>query len=246
MLSKHIELKNYQELLDAIKDFDKHCGTTTYIAKTNLDAIGRAVKKDYDWVCEDIGTLIRDMTISCGNHFTTQHKKANADLLEKTNTISIIAKEIAKGGRIRHPMSLHYFGKKVGLHPGQSRLYFQRVYPYPIHVICTDYKGDIKEKFPYIKFDDPRDHEFSVKNLQYNMYSSFADSAARSLKKIIGDRLCYIHEVKELYPPELADPTLYENPKTFRKEKNRFYVDNQLVYQQHRNSWKVTIDIKNT
>lgn len=244
MQNEHVKLKSYDQLVELFTEFDNFCGTKTYVAKSTLEDIGIVRKKPYDGISDDIEEMISDMTKLCGSKFLTNHPKANSDLLEKSNTIAVIGKDIANGGRIIHPMCIHYFGKKVACHPGNSRLYFQRIYPYPVYTIFTDYKGDIKERFPHIKFCDPKDHEFNVKGLNYVSFDNLADKCPRGIQKVTKDRLCYIQEVIEDWPQELGDPTLYNPPKEFKIVKGRVYLDNQLIYQKFRTEWRVVIDTK--
>lgn len=228
-------LKTYKHFAKTCNRFDKRINVKTYIFKGTLRTINREFfKRDHNKIINSmLLTLFSD-----SNELISNQPGLTARDLQKFNGLYTILTDLKKGIGIKYPLSLNYFkNKKWGTHPGNSRLFFESYYTPNVTAMITDYRGTLKKNYPKLEFKSLKDGYFDVTDLTLG-FRSTEGGLPNSIRKPSGIEIIEYKELTEGPPAELADPTLYNPPRSYRLDGDKFYVCDELVLIKRNGIWR--------
>jgi hypothetical protein len=229
-------LKSYKHFAKTCNRFDKRINVKTYIFKSTLRTMNKEFfKKDYNKI---INSMLLTAFSDSNELISNQLGPVAACNLQKLNTIYTILADLKRGIGIKYPLSLNYFkNKKWGAHPGNSRLFFENYYTPNVTAMITDYRGTLKKNYPKLEFKSLKDGYFDVTDVCLNLRST-EGGAPNSIIKPSGTKVIEFKELHAGIPATLADPTLYNPPRSYRLDGDKFYVCDELVLIKSNNIWE--------
>jgi hypothetical protein len=181
-------LTNYAHFVELTAQFDAEHSTTTYIAKMNLSTINELFFQRNPWF--SIECLVNDVFCT-SNIVYSDDTEILRDYRSKLYAFYHIVKDIQNGIGLIHPINLHYFGKKVGMHPGNTRLHFMHQYHNELDVIITDYPDTIKTDHPQCVFESVDKHAFELPGLAFLTNVATLAGGPRSIYNTAGGSVPY-------------------------------------------------------
>ena len=241
-----LPLEGWVNFLTLTKQADDVSKTKTFVYKASISTVVNDLlrTKDYDYYVsyelkKQVDKLFRKSDIVKSN-------EVGADRSVKINAFDFILETFRAGYPILDPLCFHYFGNNnFALHPGYTRLLFGNVYKEDVDCIIFDYtNGKVQDDFKHINIITPDETFIDVKEKRYLFGHTGIDNSPRQIHKLSGNKDGVMYREllgKNPIPDELADPRLYNPPRTYKKEKEVVTVDGRKVLERNKGSWELTL-----
>ena len=234
---KRFDLETYEDFIYVSNILDEYIGCKTYVIETTLEQINKEFfKRNYKIDIEDIITeLFKNSNQIISNQPGLTHRD-----LEKINSFDVLYHSIKQNG-IKYPLSINYFQTGLwGAHPGNTRLLFEGFYTKKVLAVVSDYKGTVQQDYPNIKFMKTNETSFDVSGL-YVLINNTKFGGPNTIRRPAKNSAINYKELTDGPEKTLADPTLYNPPRTYRLNNNKVYVDDKLILVKD-NTWRFSND----
>ena len=234
---KRFDLETYEDFIYVSNILDEYIGCKTYVIETTLEQINKEFfKRNYKIDIEDIITeLFKNSNQIISNQPGLTHRD-----LEKINSFDVLYHSIKQNG-IKYPLSINYFQTGLwGAHPGNTRLLFEGFYTKKVLAVVSDYKGTVQQDYPNIKFMKTNETSFDVSGLHV-LINNTKFGGPNTIRRPAKNSAINYKELTDGPEKTLADPTLYNPPRTYRLNNNKVYVDDKLILVKD-NTWRFSND----
>lgn len=234
---KRFDLETYKDFINVSDILDEYIGCKTYIIETTLEQLNKEFfKRNYKIDIEDIITEL----FSKSNKIISNQPGLTHRDLEKINSFDVLYHSIKQNG-IKYPLSINYFQTGLwGAHPGNTRLLFEGFYTKKVLAVVSDYKGTVQQDYPNIKFMKTNETSFDVSGL-YVLINNTKFGGPNTIRRPAKNSAINYKELTDGPEKTLADPTLYNPPRTYRLNNNKVYVDDKLILVKD-NTWRFSND----
>ena len=234
---KRFDLETYEDFIYVSNILDEYIGCKTYIIETTLEQLNKEFfKKNYKTEIEDI---IIELFKNSNQIISNQPGLTHRDL-EKINSFDVLYHSIKQNG-IKYPLSINYFQTGLwGAHPGNTRLLFEGFYTKKVLAVVSDYKGTVQQDYSNIKFMKTNETSFDVSGL-YVLINNTKFGGPNTIRRPAKNSAINYKELTDGPEKTLADPTLYNPPRTYRLNNNKVYVDDKLILVKD-NTWRFSND----
>ena len=234
---KRFDLETYEDFIYVSNILDEYIGCKTYVIETTLEQINKEFfKRNYKIDIEDIITeLFKNSNQIISNQPGLTHRD-----LEKINSFDVLYHSIKQNG-IKYPLSINYFQTGLwGAHPGNTRLLFEGFYTKKVLAVVSDYKGTVQQDYSNIKFMKTNETSFDVSGLHV-LINNTKFGGPNTIRRPAKNSAINYKELTDGPEKTLADPTLYNPPRTYRLNNNKVYVDDKLILVKD-NTWRFSND----
>ena len=234
---KRFDLETYEDFIYVSNILDEYIGCKTYVIETTLEQINKEFfKRNYKIDIEDIITEL----FSKSNQIISNQPGLTHRDLEKINSFDVLYHSIKQNG-IKYPLSINYFQTGLwGAHPGNTRLLFEGFYTKKVLAVVSDYKGTVQQDYPNIKFMKTNETSFDVSGLHV-LINNTKFGGPNTIRRPAKNSAINYKELTDGPEKTLADPTLYNPPRTYRLNNNKVYVDDKLILVKD-NTWRFSND----
>ena len=234
---KRFDLETYKDFINVSNILDEYIGCKTYIIETTLEQLNKEFfKRNYKIDIEDIITEL----FSKSNQIISNQPGLTHRDLEKINSFDVLYHSIKQNG-IKYPLSINYFQTGLwGAHPGNTRLLFEGFYTKKVLAVVSDYKGTVQQDYSNIKFMKTNETSFDVSGL-YVLINNTKFGGPNTIRRPAKNDAINYKELTDGPEKTLADPTLYNPPRTYRLNNNKVYVDDKLILVKD-NTWRFSND----
>ena len=234
---KRFDLETYKDFINVSDILDEYIGCKTYIIETTLEQLNKEFfKRNYKIDIEDIITEL----FSKSNKIISNQPGLTHRDLEKINSFDVLYHSIKQNG-IKYPLSINYFQTGLwGAHPGNTRLLFEGFYTKKVLAVVSDYKGTVQQDYSNIKFMKTNETSFDVSGL-YVLINNTKFGGPNTIRRPAKNSAINYKELTDGPEKTLADPTLYNPPRTYRLNNNKVYVDDKLILVKD-NTWRFSND----
>jgi len=234
---KRFDLETYKDFINVSNILDEYIGCKTYIIETTLEQLNKEFfKRNYKIDIEDIITEL----FSKSNQIISNQPGLTHRDLEKINSFDVLYHSIKQNG-IKYPLSINYFQTGLwGAHPGNTRLLFEGFYTKKVLAVVSDYKGTVQQDYPNIKFMKTNETSFDVSGLHV-LINNTKFGGPNTIRRPAKNSAINYKELTDGPEKTLADPTLYNPPRTYRLNNNKVYVDDKLILVKD-NTWRFSND----
>jgi hypothetical protein len=230
-------LTNYGQFVELTNMFDSANNTTTYIAKMSLLTVNQTfLQRDmHDALNREVARTFNKTSVVLSNDTTII-----VDDRKILYTCYHIVKDINNGIGILHPISIHYFDKNAGMHPGNTRLHFMYQYHNEIDIIITDYTGNLLIDNNQIKFNSVANSFFNIDELSF-----LTNVADKTGPRSIYNASCRVTPYKECIHTSTANAwglTGYPTPVLqYELKNNAVYVNGDKILYSQDDKWWLNI-----
>lgn len=227
-----VKLDNYQEFINLTQEFDIEVGTKTGIMISSLSEINNKFFKRN--IQESLNEIIQSV-FAYRNKILSTTTEIDPDFISKIYSFYHIVRDLQNGRGLLHPLNLHYFGnRRVGLHPGNTRLNFAEQYSKPIHLIITCYQN------ANIELLELTDTDFDVTDLTFFTNRATKKDGPRSIYRN-AKRETYYKECKDMSTMHWGWNCINEDPLEFALYNNTVYVGEEKIIEKLNNKWRFCI-----
>ena len=246
---KKTKIINYKHFIDLTNEFDNRVGTRTVWARLTMRQIYDHILKEDSW--GDVDYQIKRWVthaFSIKNSFWHDDMDIPQSRIGKMNSIWLIIQDIKAGKLFHSPLCMSLFANgKTPIHAGGTRLILADVYKRKIDLCVTDYRGDIRTRYPNIKWKDIDKYDYDFSNLhEFNeditgqqtckTYSDPASGESILIKQIT----TFMVPTTNMY--NYHHPRIVDTPRHFLMEDNMISVNGDCIAKLDNGIWKIIID----